>query len=497
MLLLRFTFPAGRYHANPWDRHVNEGEVAWPPDPWRILRALIATWHRKLKVNSRHGENVLTGLIESLAGALPEYVVPAASHYHTRHYLPQWKAGDTSLVFDAFAAVDRDDPLYLRWPDLNLPADQIELLDDLLEALGYLGRAESWVEARRVEQAPLSNCVPGDETVDRDTGELRWEVVNLFAPVTAVGYAQQRQVFLQDRRKAKKLASTLPEGLPPAISVETADLQKQGWSQPPASRRVSYLRPVDALRPTRVARKSYPPKATTARFLIIGKPLPRIEDSVRIGELVRLAVISHAGRILGEGNIPPVFSGHDLPANNRHQHAFYLPLDANGDGRLDRVLIHVPAGFDGAQRRIIEGLRRIWQREGGEWRLVLEGIGTYEVGGKLTVPSRSWRSVTPYLHPWHTKKRLTVEDQIRRECNRRNLPDVVELEAMETVEVGSGKRRPIQFHRFRKKRGLTQPDRLGSFWQLHFASPVGGPLALGFACHFGLGLFCPAETRGK
>jgi CRISPR-associated protein Csb2 len=44
---LAICFPAGRYHANPWDRAVNEGATEWPPSPWRILRALVATWHTR------------------------------------------------------------------------------------------------------------------------------------------------------------------------------------------------------------------------------------------------------------------------------------------------------------------------------------------------------------------------------------------------------------------------------------------------------------------
>lgn len=495
MLTLHFTFLAGRCHANPWDRHVNEGEVAWPPDPWRILRALISTWHHKLKADDRYGEALLGALIDSLARTLPEYVLPAASHCHTRHYLPQWKARDASLVFDAFAAVDRDSPLYLRWPDLEIPPDQLALLDDLLDVLGYLGRAESWVEARRVEGAPESDCIPGDEPVDSETGELLGEVVTLYAPVPADEYAQRRERFLADKKQARKLARTLPEGLVSALSVESADLQKHGWSQPPAACRVGYLRPVDALRPKRAPCKSSPPMATTARFLLIGKPLPRVEDSVRIGELVRLAVISRADKLLGEGNVPPVLSGHDLPADNLHRHAFYLPWDANGNGRLNRVLIHVPAGISGTERRVVEDLHKIWRRDGVEWHLILEGIGTCEVGGSLTVPSETWRSVTPYLHPWHAKKRFSIDDQIRRECARRGLPDIVELRQLKTIEVGCRQRRSIHFHRFRSKRGLVQPDRHGSFWRLRFASPVEGPLALGFACHFGLGLFCPTEMR--
>lgn len=497
MLALRITFPAGRYHANPWDRHVNEGEVAWPPDPWRLLRGLIATWHHKVKHGAGHGEATLVGLIESLADSLPEYALPPASHSHTRHYLPQWRRGDRSLVFDAFAAVDRDSPLYVRWPDLGLPEEQIALLNDLLAAMGYLGRAESWVDARRVEETPPPDCVPGDDPVDPETGELRGEVVDLFAPVPAGEYAERRSLFLSDAKKSKKLVETLPEGLVAALSLDTADLQKQGWSQPPAARRVSYLRPVDALRPKRRAHKTAPPRATTARFLLIGKPLPRVEDSVRIGELMRLALMGRAKARLGEAAIPSVFSGHDLPADSHHRHAFFLPWDADGDGRLDRIVLHVPAGFEGAERRVIQDLRRIWQRDGGEWRLVLEGVGENEAGGELTGVSNRWVSVTPYLHPWHVKKRFRVEDQIRRELRQRGLPEPTRIEQLDSIPVGSQERRPIHFHRFRSKRGLSQPDRRGSFWQIQLAEPVAGPLALGFGCHFGLGLFRPQRRHGE
>ena len=69
-------------------------------------------------------------------------------------------------------------------------------------------------------------------------------------------------------------------------------------------------------------------------------------------------------------------------------------------------------------------------------------------------------------------------------------PEPLEIEVFDEVDVGKGhKRRPIHFHRFRSRRNLAQPDRLGSFRRLRFPEPVGGPLALGFGCHYGLGLF--------
>lgn len=492
MLALTFTFPAGRYHATPWDRHVNEGAVAWPPEPWRILRALIATWHQKLKHQGKHTEATLEALIETLAVELPEYVLPAVSHSHTRHYMPQFAAGKTSLIFDAFTAIDRADPLGVVWPNVELPDDQRSLLDDLLAVMGYLGRAESWVEARRINTAPEVNCQPGESAIDIDTGEVRGELVTLYAPLSSAEYQSLRGQFLVDKKAQKKLGGTLPERLLDALSVDTSDLRKLGWSQPPAARKVSYLRPLDALRPRSVIRRQQAPAATAVNFILSGKPLPRVEDSLRIGELMRIATMGQCKRAFGESGVPPVFSGHDMPAGNCHRHAFYLPWDSDGDGRLDRVLIYAPDAMSDAEQRALVKVQGLWERGGTGWRLALEGIGTPDVAARLTQPCAVWKSVTPYLHPWHVKKRLSIDDQIRRECRERGIPEPVAIEAFDEVDLGKGrKRRPIAFRRFRSRRGLTQPDRLGSFRCLTFSEPIAGPLALGFGCHYGLGLFRP------
>lgn len=492
MLALAFAFPGGRYHATPWDRHVNEGAVAWPPEPWRIVRALIATWHHKVKHKGKYGAATFESLIESLAAEPPEYVLPAATHAHTRHYMPQFASGKTSLVFDAFTAVGRAESLSVVWPNVELQEEQRTLLDELLAVMGYLGRAESWVEARRLDVAPSVNCKPSDSAVDANTGEIVGELVTLYVPLPAEEYQRVRRHFLVDRKSEKKLGGTLPETLVGALSVDTSDLRKLGWSQPPAARKVRYLRPLDALRPKLVVRRPQVPVATSVSFVLSGKPLPCVEDTLRVGELVRIATMAQCKRIFGEDGIPPIFSGHGLPDGNRHGHAFYLPWDSNGDGRLDRVLVHVPDGMKDAEQRVLAKVRRLWQRDGAEWRLTLEGIGTLDVGTKLTRSSAVWESVTPYLHPWHVKKRFSIADQIRRECRERGLPDPLKIEPFDEVDLGRGrKRRPIHFHRFRSRSGLPQPDRIGSFQRLIFPEPIRGPVALGFGCHYGLGLFRP------
>ena len=82
MIVLSLQFPAGRFHGTPWGRHVNEGAVEWPPSPWRLLRALLATWHAKA---SEIREDTVRRLLDRLAEAPPAFTLPRSSLGHTRH----------------------------------------------------------------------------------------------------------------------------------------------------------------------------------------------------------------------------------------------------------------------------------------------------------------------------------------------------------------------------------------------------------------------------
>lgn len=237
--------------------------------------------------------------------------------------------------------------------------------------------------------------------------------------------------------------------------------------------------------------------ATVVRFALVDRPLPRVEETLRIGECFRRAVMSVAGDLLGETKIPSVLSGHDLPSGNRHAHAFYLPEDGNDDGRIDCVTVYLPDGIGLDCHRVLARLTRLWNANGRKWRLVLEHMG--EVGECQMSPlfgsGTTWMSQTPYLHPWHVKKNFTIQDQILRECRERSLPEVAKFESLPSIRINGRERSPIHFHRFRSKRGLVQPDTHGSFWRIQFTEPVQGPLALGFGCHFGLGMFMAFKSN--
>lgn len=508
MLAVGFSFLAGRYHATPWGRHVNEADVEWPPSPWRIIRALIATWHRKTDQRT-YPESLLDSLVKKLATAPPSYFLPPATLAHTRHYMPvrEGSADKPVLIFDAFVRVDPADQLKVVWPVEATPDGlEMALLDTLLRNLGFLGRAEGWVEAKRLsEWGNELNCVPGVLGLDPETGELR-EPVGLIAPLTPADYADWRSetitsldlTTVKPNKAQKQVLATLPERLIDVLRLDSQDIQAAGWNRPPGARFITYQRPYGCFAPNRrrtVGARRPRTQPTTARLALAGKPLPRIEDAVRIGELVRMAAMKQA-EYLGEG-IPPVLSGHDLPEDSCHGHAFFLP-EANVDGRIDHVLVHAGDGLDGNSLRALDRIARLWHHEGSEWQVLLERFGQKEDFRDLTYmgSSDTWESVTPYLYPWFRKRHFDAEEQIRRECRERGLPEP-ELERLTAVRIKGRDRRPVHFHRFRSRRDLRQPDTQGSFWRLFFPEPVVGPLALGFGCHYGLGVFGRVDDEAR
>ncbi|HEY5953783.1 MAG TPA: type I-U CRISPR-associated protein Csb2, partial [Terrimicrobiaceae bacterium] len=119
MIALGLRFLAGRFHATPWGRHVNEGANEWPPAPWRLLRSLIAAWKSRLDddISRDDAEAILRTLAEP-----PEFHLPSAGAGHTRHYMPWFKKGpgDKTLVFDAFVALPPESEVIALWPEASL-----------------------------------------------------------------------------------------------------------------------------------------------------------------------------------------------------------------------------------------------------------------------------------------------------------------------------------------------------------------------------------------
>lgn len=219
---------------------------------------------------------------------------------------------------------------------------------------------------------------------------------------------------------------------------------------------------------------------------------------LRIGDAVRNAAVGRARKGSDDGSAPWTLTGRNIPQGFSHAHAYYLPEDADGDGRIDHVFIFASAGFDRAALEAltdIDYLGLVHRPQDDGWRVVLEGFGQRPdmTGTMYAGASTVWQSVTPYLRPWHSKKNFGLRAQLKRECSLMGLPELEDVQTLETIEVRDRPLRPVHFHRFRSKAGLHQPDTRGAFVQLMFVRPITGPLAFGFTSHFGLGLFRPVE----
>src|SRR5207244_9797528 len=127
---------------------------------------------------------------------------------------------------------------------------------------------------------------------------------------------------------------------------------------------------------------------------------------------------------------------------------------------------------------------------------------------RLFEPSDTWISATPFVVTRYPKLRGVKRDRpedyasprafaryvLRQEMARRSdLAEVVAVEDEETI--GTRRLRSIQFQRFRSKRSDDGGRRPAGGFRIKLAKPIRGPLCLGHSCHFGLGLFLPAQRK--
>jgi CRISPR-associated protein Csb2 len=549
---IALSFPSGRFHATPWGRHVNEGAAEWPPSPWRLLRALVATWKRKL--DDRLSDADARDLLGLLAMP-PSFILPPAATGHTRHYMPWFKKGpdDRTLVFDAFVALDRAAEVVFVWPEADrLSSGHRALLGDLLDHLGFFGRAESWCGARLLDDADV--MARWDATRQARAGGLHvacplaserissgYEVVRVLCADPATAF-QDDHLRSSNRSKGKKAAMTQQRYEPNwHLCMETALLHEGKWSDPPGSRWIPYVRRADCFKAEPGKHPAQSPRQrrlTVARYALDGPVLPLLTDTLPLAEMIRRALMGMYRRVKqrdlygqhapADAPLPRsgVFSGKDEDGRplHGHRHAFYLPTDEDGDGRITHITVIAQEGFGADEVRALDRLRRLRFGDGEPLNLLLLALGTrHELRAPLLASATTWESATPFLVTRHAKKNGTrrdppeligeinqvrfVEHVLREELDRLRLrriesgeefpePITVEplLDANGTFRLGPRGFRPIQFKRFRSKRNDDGGRRPAGAFRIVFPEPVRGPIVLGHSAHFGLGQFRPAGT---
>ncbi len=466
MLAVKVEFLAGKYHGTPWGRHVNEGKAEWPPSPWRFLRALVSAW--KTSCPESVSQERIIGVLEKIS-IPPKYHVPPSVQSHTRHFMPLRKGRreDRTLVFDTFVSLMPGDSLYIIWEDVELSREERGVLSELLRHLNYLGRAESWCNACLCDDPPEPNCFPaeGDEGIEG--------CVELLIP-----------------KRGQKIEIE-------KLCMRTSEMRGKGYLYPPGTELLTYfLRNVDSVESQRkvlIPRKEEP---RLALYAVSGPVRPMITDALTVAETVRAALQDHYGR-LHEGRSSPMFSGKDESGRpvQGHLHAYFLPLDEDKDGRIDHILVYRSGGFGEGEIKALQRLGVLYPpNKGYPLQLGLLRLGSEE-GLDISVlrSSKAWESITPFMlvrHPHWKKGKDTPEDQLELELKRRGFPRPISVER----SMGYLSHRHVSWLDYKRFRSRYRPayDHPYGF-MVRFEEEVRGPLVLGYACHFGLGLFVPVD----
>lgn len=478
-LVLRF--PLGRYHATPWGSNVNEGAVEWPPSPWRLLRALYATWRNRVP---ELDADVVHGLLDQLAEP-PFYLLPPHRASHTRHYFPAADHLDgvktsTTKVIDGFVSVSPDDELVVRWAT-DLPAEKAHAMRELASQLSYLGRAESVCDA----------------TVSFDISTVTGRVC---APLPVDSGAAGIDLLVPDR----------PLDIAALTITTTVMRNTLRRREPPGSHRVRYPMPLED--PHRhVDRRRTRVRPTAVRWSIATPAKPARTAALAWTDTLRSTALNrYRGR--DDRSVPPMLSGlFDDPRQGReHQHVHWL---AFGDDRLLTTLVAwCPDGFDDDMLEALSLIERLSKPGISDMRpsaLGLEGWGAVaSIASELIGPSATWESITPFApsrHPHkvafadHVVESVKHELRWRRSANRqrsvsqeldwREGPEPV----VELLEPKDRKHEPAwaAYRTHRPSGERLEHARRATGVRLCFPEPVTGPIALGALSHFGLGLFGP------
>ena len=510
MTVIQLQFPAGgRLHATPWGRHVNEGATEWPPSPWRIQRALVATWY--LKARDEIEESVMRSLTDALAGVLPAFRLPPTAQSHTRHYMPG-RGTDKPKVFDTF--IQSDQPLGIAW-DVELTGPQRDALGMLCERLGYLGRAESIVEATLLPaDAPFSpNSVPLATEDEMGEGE---ELVRVLCASTPEEYGiwygtnRPKEEPKTKTKKAKGDAASLPASIFDALHAETGVLQGQGWLIPPGSRSADYTRKIAAFEPESIRPKRCDTKrVTVARFAIASSVLPRITQAVSVADRLHKTIVSYADRrpLVNPGIFTGKGSDGQPLTDHQHTHIF-CELGETRD-TIGYITLYAPGGYDPEARRVIEDMQRsrLWGRGDHDINLILLGFGDVDTfDTPIFQRSKRWTSLTPFVSTRHAKHYADGRPKLDAEgwpigspaqdLRRLMQQDRLEIPKISPPMPGITVRperdlRVIQFQTQRFQGEGRHGHQAAAAFTLEFEHEIQGPLAFGYGSHFGLGLFVP------
>lgn len=579
MLTIQIRFDAAHFHATPWQNQVNEGIVEWPPSPFRLLRTIVSAAFNRTEVTSEQ----LGELVENLVRSPPAILAVPVAQAQSRHYMPQYGEGKTTKILDTSAVLERggegERPWHVAyvWESLELDSELANALSTICSQVTYFGRAESWatfavhgdapvtegIEFGRMEPLLPNDAIPADARGGQvqaypyplPQGILeRWSEEWVLASVEselaiAAKKASEKGKDFDEKKQRKKVQAKQQEKAPATVlavlTAETHLLQKEGWSHPPGTFDVRYVRPAGTIVAPRATTVAVPEGVapTVARFLITSRVKPPARFALYFADSMRAAVLSWVSKVTGEKveeHLAGRENGEALKASHQHLHVF-CELSRNGQF-IESVVVYQPAGMSSELQIALRQPNRVVRGRGGQAAelALLTMSSTDAVAGHshelaqtpIFETSTQWVSVTPFVSTRHTKKGKletlpegleafdatgqgdalvpfagagqdakdsipvvvgdSVSDLLRLLALNQTSSRLVRLVRFNVITPLDASARSTPCAEFRTRRQQGDGSRGQAYpvaFHLTFAEPVSGPLALGYGSHFSLGLF--------
>lgn len=504
MLAFVARFPVGMYHAQAQSSF---GEPEWPPHPLRLVAALVAA----SRAGSARNDAAASAVVDRIAAAGPPVIVAprlsddgvvalrGASRWAPRnHELSELSKGVSprdpgrgrSEVEKIGVAIG-DHPVAFAWPDLDLGADERAALERLVQDVTVIGTSRSPVILTVDAAYPIEK---GSAWRPEGSGAVAVRVADARSP-------RQYDEWHDQRRGGRNGApARAPLVVVPRIGVTVRyahdhdapgvpDLDPRIWGEMLvlAVDRQSEMRPMAA-------------------------------STLAFARATRSALLASFGPEGSTDEAPPI-----LRAHGREAHAAFVPLSFIGDpshGRTARhatgrtlgiglLLPHEGHAPDVLLQRaaVVERLAAFVAADGV---VRVPGVGPVRLAkaddhpnlatlrdARLRQASRLWTTATPAVPSRYLRRRTRAGryddrgllDQVANDCAHVGLPRPLAVQERRAPRLPGSPWRVLTRDLPEGWRRSAEGPSL--HLDLEFERPIVGPVLIGRARHFGVGLCLP------
>jgi CRISPR-associated protein Csb2 len=258
-----------------------------------------------------------------------------------------------------------------------------------------------------------------------------------------------------------------------------------------------------------------------ARFAIVSKVPPSITQSLSLAERFHQGLCCILDRMGKQSSALIGLDENGKPLEG-NRHVYFLP-ECDKHGYVTHMTLHAPGGFDEAACRAFPKLQKVWGSEGFDVNIVLLATGQpddFRIASPYFQKAKTWVSLTPFVPVRHAKAtrtgipKMDEKKQLQigspqHDCWRLAEALASELGMNEELRIRKvafadaetrGTRIKyglrdipcLDFQRRRRSGNGTRAGERGYALRIDFENEVALPFGLGYAAHFGLGLFVPA-----